>query len=176
MKKDFDDDRTRDIFDDPLQRMKKEWRETIEGDGGCCPVCGQFGKVYRMRLTQTMALAVKWIADHGNPDGWVEVQSTGPRWMIRGKTYSMIAHWGLIESQSRRSGIWRVTPKGRDFLSGKVLVPDAVYIYDNDVWAVSKDETSFRGCFGVNFDFDELMSTQFKWSNVAQLEKSDANA
>jgi hypothetical protein len=55
-------------------------------------------------------------------------------------------------------------------------VPKAVYVYDNTVWAVDKDETSFRGCFGVNFDFDELMSTQFKWSNVAQLEKSDANA
>jgi hypothetical protein len=175
MTKDFEDDKTRDIFDDPLQDLKHEWKQTIEGEGGCCPVCGKFGKVYKYKLSQALALALKWVADHST-DGAVDVQAAGPRWMLRSKTYPLLAHWGLIASQSSRSGVWYVTPKGKAFLSGSILVPKAVYVYDNTVWAVDKDETSFRGCFGVNFDFDELMSTQFKWSNVAQLEKSDANA
>lgn len=176
MTKDAADVYTRDIFDDPVQKLRLDWRGVIEGEGGCCPVCDKFGKVYKIKLSQALALALKWVADHAKDDGWVDVQMLGPRWMLRAKTYPLLAHWELIESQSPRSGIWRVTPKGRAFLDGSVLAPKAVYIYDNSVWAFDAETTSFRGCFGVKFDFDELMSSTFKWSNVTVLEKSDADA
>lgn len=167
---------TRDIFDDPLQKLRHDWRHTIEGDGGHCPVCDKFGKVYKIKLSQALALALKWVADHGKEDGWIDVQTQGPRWMLRAKTYPLLAHWDMIESQSSRSGIWRITPKGRAFLDGSVLAPKAVYIYDNSVWAFDAENIPFRGCFGVKFDFAELMSSSFKWANVALLEKSDADA
>ena len=171
MTKDFDDLVTRDIFDDPLQKLKREWQETIEGDGGCCPVCGKFGKVYKINLSQALALSLKWIADNGGEDGWVDVQTKGPRWMLRAKTYALLVHWGFIESQSPRSGIWRANAKGRAFLGLEVVAPKAVYIYDNHVMALDAEGTSFRGCFGVKFDFDELRSSNFNWANVAVLEK-----
>jgi len=175
MTKDFEDILTIDIFDDPVQKLRHDWRYTIEGDGGHCPVCDKFGKVYKIKLSQALALALKWVADHGGDDGWVDVQTQGPRWMLRAKTYPLLAHWGLIESQAPRSGVWRATPKGRAFIGADVLAPKAVYIYDNNVWAFDAENTSFKGCFGVKFDFDELMSATFKWSNVAVLEKSDAD-
>jgi hypothetical protein len=156
---------------DHLRKLHSEWEETIRGDGGCCPVCGKFGKVYKIKLSQALALALKWIADSGDEDGWVDVQTNGPRWMLRAKTYALLAHWGFIESKNSRSGIWRVKSRGRAFLSGESVAPVAVYIYDNHVKAFDAEGTSFRGCFGVKFDFEELMSSNFNWANVATLEK-----
>lgn len=155
-----------------LQRMKDEWEETIKGDGGCCPVCGKFGKVYRIKLSQALALSLKWMADNAGEDGWVDVQTKGPRWMLRAKTYPLLVHWGMLESRQPRSGVWRVTPQGRDFIAGTEVAPKAVYIYDNALMALDAESTTFRGCFGVKFDFDELMSANFNWwANVASLEK-----
>lgn len=154
-----------------LKRLKDDWDETISGDGGCCPVCGKFGKVYKYKLSQALALSLKWIVDHGDADGWVDVQTRGPRWMLRAKTYPLLVHWNMIEDKAPRSGIWRATAVGREFLEGLDVAPKAVYVYDNHVMAIDAEETTFRGCFGVKFDFDELMSFNFNWANVATLEK-----
>lgn len=155
---------------DHLRKLQAEWEETIKGDGGCCPVCGKFGKVYKYKLSQSLALALKWIADHGADDGWVDVQTKGPRWMLRSKTYPLLTHWGFIESQNARSGIWRATEGGRAFLASIDVAPSAVYVYDNQVLALDPEMVSFRGCFGVKFDFQTLMSDNFNWANVASLE------
>lgn len=159
-----------------LKNLQDEWDRTITGEGGCCPVCGKFGKVYKYKLSQALGLALKWIKDHAGEDGWVDVQTRGPRWMIRSKTYPLLAHWQFIESKNARSGVWRVTDLGRDFLSGFEVAPRAVYVYDNKVMALDAENISYRGCFGVRFDFDELMSDQFNWANVHQLERNDADA
>lgn len=159
-----------------LKRLQDEWDRTITGEGGCCPVCGKFGKVYKYKLSQGLALALKWITDHGADEGWVDVQTKGPRWMLRSKTYPLLVHWGFIESKNARSGIWRATEAGRDFLSGFDVAPSAVYVYDNKVMALDAENVTFRGCFGIHFDFDQLMSDQFKWADVHLLERSDADA
>jgi len=149
-----------------LNRMRNNWKTAIEGDGGICPCCDRSGKVYQLRLHQTFALGLRWIDVHGEEDGWINVQNNAPRFMLKSKNYGMLAHWGILESFSMRSGIWRVTPKGKDFLRGLINLPSSVFIYDDKVWAFSSEEVSFRGCFGTHFDFDEMMSAQFKWANL----------
>lgn len=157
-----------------LRHLKDEWDETIRGKGGNCPVCGQFGKIYKFSLTQTLALALKWIHDHTDETGWADVQNKGPRWMLRGKTYSMLVHWKFVRSGGKKSGIWQLTDDGRVFLQGSSLAPKAVYIYDNKVMALDAETGYFRDFFGVKFDFDALMSAQFRWENVKMLENKDA--
>jgi acyl CoA:acetate/3-ketoacid CoA transferase len=49
---------------------------------------------------------------------------------------------------------------------GANMMPAAVYIYDNKVWGFEQEETTFAGCFGKHFDFDEMMSEQFNWANI----------
>lgn len=170
-----DDNKTIDLFDDPVHRLRDEWAETISGEGGHCPVCDKFGKVYKYKLSQALALALKWIAEHGDEEGWVDVQQRGPRWMLRSKTYPLLTHWGFLESKGSRSGVWRPTPHGLAFIEGTLLAPSAVYVYDNSKWGSDSESIAFRGCFGVKFDFDALMSDQFKWADLASLEKSDAD-
>lgn len=148
--------------------LRDDWKSTIEGDGGYCPCCDRWGKVYKMGLTQHLALCLRWIHVHGdkNDDGWVHVQTKAPRWMLRSKTYSTLEHWGLIESKLKRSGYWRTTPKAEVFMKSLIMVPSHVYVYNDNVWAVDSEETSFAGCFHKHFDFDEMMGQRFDWSNV----------
>lgn len=149
-----------------LAKMRSTWNKSIEGEGAFCPCCGKWGKVYKIKLSQHLALCLRWIAINGDEDGWVDVQNKAPRWMLKSKTYPLLEHWGLIDSQSKRSGVWRATLKGQDFINGANAMPSAVHIYDNKVWGFESEEVSFRGCFGKHFDFDEMMSSQFRWADL----------
>ena len=131
-----------------LARMRNNWNKVIEADGGYCPCCGKWGKVYKMKLSQHLALSLRWIALHGEQDGW-------------------------IESQSHRSGVWRATQTGMLFIAGEITAPSAVHIYDNRKWGVEEEQTTFRGCFGKHFDFEEMMSDQFNWAVIKKPEKND---
>jgi hypothetical protein len=160
-----------DMFDGEgafLAKIRHLWNKAIEGEGGFCPCCGKWGKVYKTKMSQHLALCLRWISTHGDAEGWVDVQNTAPRFMLKSKTYTLLEHWDLIEPKSYRSGIWRATLKGQDFISGQISLPSAVHIYDNRVWGFEAEEISFRGCFGKHFDFDEMMSSQFKWANIQE--------
>lgn len=149
-----------------LARIRRNWQENIKKQTTYCPCCDRAGRVNKHRLTKPLALTLRWIMAHGAGDGWVNVQSKAPRWILRSKTYSLLEHWGLVESKSFRSGIWRITPKGAAFVTGTITVPSAAYIYDAKVLAWESEETSFRGCFDRYFDFDAMMSYNFDWSTV----------
>lgn len=158
-----------DMFDNEgawLAKMRHNWNSWIEADGSFCPCCGKWGKVYKIKLSQHLALCLRWMLVHGDENGWVDVQNRAPRWMLKSKTYPLLEHWDLVESQAKRSGIWRATRKGQDFISGSITMPSAVHIYDNKVWGFESQDVSFRGCFGKHFDFDEMMSAQFRWADL----------
>jgi hypothetical protein len=151
-----------------LERLKTSWNQTIKGDGGNCPCCGKWGKVYKTKLNQHLALCLKWMVDHAGEDGWVDVQNRGPRWMLKSKTYPLLEHWNLIESKANRSGIWRATSSGNQFVKSQISLPEAVYIYDNRRWGFEDKLVMFRQCFGKHFNFEELMSVQFNWANLVK--------
>ena len=152
---------------DYLDRLRTAWNQTIEGEGGHCQCCGKWGKVYKIKLSQHLALCLKWIIDHSSPtEPWVDVQNSAPRWMLKSKTYPLLEHWTLIESKGHRSGIWAVTHRGVEFVYGGLELPEAVYIYDNKRWGFDEKTVQFRQCFGRHFDFDELMSAQFNWAKL----------
>lgn len=154
-----------------LERIRRNWSQAIEGDGAICPCCDRSGKVYRIRLNQTYALALRWIYLNGEADGWVNVQNKGPRVILKGKNYGMLHHWGLLESFGSRSGVWRVTEKGKDFANGLIKVPASVFIYDDKVWGFSEEQTTFKGCFKESFNFDEMMSSRFDWTKISKEKK-----
>jgi hypothetical protein len=163
-----------DMFDDDdsqeriwLKDIQQQFKQDIgEKNGGVCPCCLRWGKIHKYKLTQTQAFALKWIEQNAGEDGWVDVQKHAPRWMLRSKTYPLLMHWDLIESERHRSGVWRVNSRGRQFIKGNLLVPSGVFVFDNRVMGYTDAEISFRGCFGVHFDFDEFMSGRFNWSSV----------
>lgn len=151
-----------------LDAMRSKWRKAIEGDGGVCPCCDRHGKVYKLTLHKTFACAIAWLVAKAGQDGWVEVQNKGPRWLLRSKNYGMLTHWGLIESAGTRSGVWRATQKGRDFICGNITVPAAVFIYDDKTWGFDDSQTTFGACIKNRFDFEEMMDARFDWANIME--------
>lgn len=157
--------------DSLIRRIRNSWLKAIAGDGAICPCCDRHGKVYRLRLHQTFALALRWIYLNGDENGWVNVQNKGPRVILKSKNYGMLAHWGLIESFGKRSGVWRVTEKGKAFGAGLITVPASAFIYNDEVVGFSEEEITFRGCFKETFDFDEMMSARFDWTKISKEKK-----
>lgn len=157
-----------------LSRMRSNWRATIENDGGYCPCCDKWGKISPFPMTEIMALGLLWMSRAPTDEwGWVSTPLHAPRWMLRGKSFTTMHRWGLIEQAQRsedparkRDGLWRVTDKGRNFIAGEFTIPKKVYIYNNQVEGFSEEHVSFKDCFGKHFDYGAVMSENF---NMAQL-------
>lgn len=148
---------------DTLARAREDLRGKLE-DGATCPCCGQFAKKYRRKLSSTMAAGLVWLvqASKNLPHGWVDVSTTGPRWLLRvGGTLATLRHWTLIEPKTvadrRVAGTWRPTPGGVLFAQGADLAPRYVVLYNNEVQGVSPERIHIRDALGSAFDYDELM-------------------
>ena len=165
-----------DFFGDEgayLAQLKTNWRATIESDGGNCPCCGKWGKISPFSITETHALALLWLSRAPcDSDGWVDVPPIAPSWMLRGKNYTTMAKWGLIEQgtnedkSKRADGLWRLTAKGLHFICGTVSVPKKAYIYNNQVEGWSDQWVTFSECFGKHFDYAEVMDDNFNLNAI----------
>ncbi len=166
-----------DLFNN-LHKLRQDWLSTIKNDGGYCPCCDRWGKISPFTLTETHALSLKWFADAPcDDDGWILVPPIAPNWMLRGKNYSMMAKWNLIEhggnsdTSKRSDGYWRITAKGLDFILGKIRVPKTAYIYANTVQAWSDELIAFADCFGKHFDYEYVMSSHFDVLAISDIPK-----
>lgn len=160
-----------DMFGDErafLAKQRKAWGEAIRADGGICPCCDRKGKIHRYPITQTLALALRWIATHGveKDNGFVKMGDNAPAFINVSKTFSTLQHWGLIEPKQGRSNFWRATLKGWNFMLGHITVPKAVFIYNKKIFGFDDSEVTYRQCFDIEFNFNELMSSQFRWENI----------
>lgn len=155
---------------DDLTTLRKSWKETIEHDGGHCPVCDRWGKVYARGINATMAQSLVWLSQaHKDEHGWVDVPNTAPRWLVRSNQLPTLKWWKLVErranteeSANKYSGMWRVTELGSQFVSGAVSVPKRVFTYNNVVEGFSEEHVFIRDCGFVLFNYPDVMQTQFK--------------
>ena len=153
-----------------LQDMRNAWIETISGAGGVCPCCDRWGKIDARAITETQALTLMWMYEHAG-ENWTDM-TVAPHWILRGKTYTTLKHWGLIEQQDnltdptkKHSGIWRVTSAGIEFVFGKE-VPKKAFIYNDQIVGFSEERTTIKGCFGRHFNYEEIMKEEFNWASI----------
>lgn len=153
-----------------LHTLRLAWKETIEHDGGHCPVCDRWGKVYGRSINSTMAQSLLWLV-RASPDdsGWVDIPNSAPRWLVRSNQLPTLKWWGLVErrantedSPNKYSGMWRATPLGLQFASGKTSVPKKVFTYNNIVEGFSPEKVFIKDCGADVFDYQDVMQTQFK--------------
>jgi hypothetical protein len=161
------------LFPNNLSPVITEAQDRLEeaavGKGSSCPCCGQFVKVYRRKLYTQMAMALVHIYQdhciHGFA-GFIHVPSllNGKGVVARGGDYTKLEHWGLIEPQqggrndgSYRTGMWRVTQLGRDFVEDKMRVPSHAWFYNNQLVGMDHEMISIREALGQEFDYGALM-------------------
>lgn len=155
------------IASEELEIIRNMWRDTIEGDGGKCPCCNRWGKIYARNINETMCRSLIWLAyARANARGWVDVPETAPRWLVRSNQLATLRWWNLVERlpsedpDAKHSGLWRVTDLGRDFVAGKVQVPKTAYTYNGEVEYMSSGTISVSDCFGKRFSYAEVMAAQ----------------
>ena len=153
------------IVSEELEAIRDVWRNTIEGDGGKCPCCRRWGKIYARNINETMCRSLIWLAyTRANARGWVDVPETAPRWLVRSNQLATLRWWGLVERlpsndpDAKHSGLWRVTQLGRDFVAGRVTVPKTAYTYNGEVEYMSAEQTTVADCFGKKFSYHEVMA------------------
>lgn len=151
-----------------LEQLRQTWKSTIHGDGGKCPCCDRFGKLYSRTINKTMATALKWLVEQNQQKGlreWIDVPNTAPPYVLRGYQLTTLRWWGLVERElpdpkvnKKHSGHWRATLKGIDFVEGRVEVPRKAYHYDGDAVGFSDDQTGYEACLKRKFDYDSTMT------------------
>lgn len=159
------------MFLDTINTLRKRWRGMAEKDGGRCPVCDRWGKVYARILNKTMAKSLIWLCQEKARTGndWIDVPNTAPRFVIRSNQLPVLTSWGLVErcpkdsaeGGARYSGLWRPTPKGWDFYRGVIKVPKRAFTYNNIVEGYSDEVVSIHECFDTLFDYNEVMASRF---------------
>mgnify|MGYP006291746137 CR=1 FL=1 len=151
-----------------LQQHRDSWRHTIEGDGGHCPVCARWGKIYGRSINETMARSLIWLVATPLDNGWIDVPLKAPRWLVRSNQLPTLKWWGLVErcpnekdSKVKHSGLWRPTALGYDFVNAGARVPKKVFTYNDQVEGHSTETVAIHQCFKQQFDYQEMMNTHF---------------
>lgn len=148
-----------------LSEVRAKLYEDME-KGTSCPCCGQFVKLYKRPLTSSMAyglilmykLKLEWIHIEDYFKSLPHLPSS-----IRGDV-AKLKYWGLLEARmglrpdgSKRNGYYRVTPKGKEFVEGKTVVPSHVKLYNNKFLGFDNDYVSIKQSLGKKFNYGELM-------------------
>lgn len=149
-----------------LDEAQDDWVETIRGNGGACPCCNRFGKIYGRKLNNTMLRSFLWLADY-RAGGWVDVPKTAPKYVLRTNQLSTLRWWGLIERREnddpkqKHSGMWRCTELGFRFANNKASIPDEVFTYDGGVVRKSDRMVYISTIETRNFDYSDVMRTSY---------------
>lgn len=154
-----------DIFEVALvNRLRGQWRATVEDGGGNCPCCDRWGRIYRRGINETMARSLIWLCSAPAEDGWVNVPTQAPRWLIRSNQLPTLRWWDLVQRASstdvdkKHSGMWRPTDLGRAFAKGEVSMPKIVYTYNGEREKYGEEVIRISECFGSHFSYSEVMS------------------
>lgn len=149
----------------------KKWLNGMMNTGVTCPCCGQYAKMYRRKITSTMAKCLVMIHrffQHNKvsfihvPNYLVKVKNDGS---VAGGDVAKLKHWGLLEpvvneraDGSKRAGFYRITQLGKDWADGKVEIPKYAYIYNQKLYKLSDEKVFIKDALGDRFDYRELMS------------------
>ncbi len=134
-----------------------------------CPCCRQLAKIYKRKLNSAMTYALILIFKRAKwDDDWIHV----PRYLngfgvvARGGDWSKLQHWGFIverpedrDDGCKHAGEWKLTDKGRRFVSGAETASKHLFFYNQQLIALSSERTFIREALGSNFRYDELMAS-----------------
>jgi hypothetical protein len=140
--------------------------------GTRCPMCNSFLKLYKRKLTSSMAYALILFYRSGNQD-WIHAENyfkglDNIPYSIRGD-FPKLRFWGLIEKKSGEkddknpdNGYYRISDSGIAFVKYKVKVPVHALIYKNVVEDFSSELMDIKQALGKKFRYDETVYNEDK--------------
>lgn len=154
-----------------LDEAREEFFEAAKGQGGRCPCCDRFGKIYKRKLHSSMA-AVLILLYRNQHLGYVHVHtlinasiSPAVAAAIRGD-FAKLRYWDLIQEgfdirdgDKKHNGTWRITETGVAFATGKIKVYEKIWLYNTQFLGVAGDkQIDIFDALGNRFSYRELMS------------------
>jgi hypothetical protein len=151
-----------------LEQAGHIWGSVIKSEGGYCPVCDRWGKLYRRGINANMARHLIWLClQDPREDGWIDVQRTAPDWMLRSPQLGTLKHWHMVQNapvkgaKSRTAGLWKPTDLGLQFAYNQLFVPKYKYIYNDTVFDTEGPDVNIVDCLDDHFDYSELMNANY---------------
>jgi hypothetical protein len=123
-------------------------------------------KRYHRKLRNLLAKILRMLYDTGGTEKFVH----GPT-LVRGTAsyggdFGKLSHFNLIEEKpgrredSGRTGYWRVTPRGKEFLQGKIRIPKYALTYNAKVEDYDDQEMVTINELAPEFRLDDLMDNR----------------
>ncbi len=95
-----------------------------------CEYCGANMVEYKHSLSKALVIGLSRIYDHGKPVNLKRLKLTRSQW----DNFQKLRYWDLVEQWvdtkgKRKSGFWRITKIGKDFVTCKKKVMKSVWTY-----------------------------------------------
>jgi len=152
-----------------LEEAKQYLRDHLK-EGARCPACTQLAKIYErpMYWVSAYSLIQLYKLDSAK-HGFYHITKLVPKNTSGGGDFAKLVYWGLAEEmskdpadkQKRTSGMWQITPKGRNFVEGSLTVQSHVRLYDGRLLGFKGEYVSIRDISGKKFDYEELMGEYY---------------
>jgi hypothetical protein len=148
-----------------LEDARNFLRDNIKA-GIKCPCCKQYVKLYEIRMSKPMALALLAVYEYAKKrrplDRWIHIPREMPE-LQRSRMYPKLAYWGLLELRrnddpsKKASGYWRITERGCAFVEGALHVHGVANIYKGENLGLTGEQVSIADALGRPFDYREWM-------------------
>ena len=143
-----------------IERLRLQIHTQLD-KGTTCPVCDQTAREYRRVLNSGMVLALATMYRRGGLD-WFHKPSVLRGVGASARDESLLRFWGLIEEKKSkgvdgRSGWWKVTPKGEQFITGTLAVRKYIHIYNGEFIRFSGPDIDVFDAAGERFSLREML-------------------
>jgi hypothetical protein len=143
-----------------LRQVRDVLRSVVlNGEGMNCPCCTQRVDIYERTLNSGMARSLITMYRAAGKE-WQHIPTTVGG---RSREEAKLRYWGLVEQRGdevegkKDSGWWRVTPKGENFIHGRITVPKMARVFNKRLLSLVGSSWSIRDALGHDFNFQELM-------------------
>jgi hypothetical protein len=151
---------------EPLSEIRQQYFQKARlSVGVVCPCCQRFGKVYVRKFNKGMATNLINLYRRTR-SGFVHLPSTAPRYILNDNQVGKLVFWNMAVAQpneddpsKNKSGCWKITDTGIDFVEGRIMVWSHVIEYNQIVEGFrEKKRVNISDALGRPFHYQELMS------------------
>jgi len=116
-----------ELIKEAKQYLKDNWQKGVE-----CPCCRQLVKLYKRPMHHSMLrmLINLYLLDRTKSDYYHLTQIIGELKLTGTTDFAILTYWGFIirrkntgGERGRTSGMWLITPKGKQFVENRISVP-----------------------------------------------------
>lgn len=172
--------------------LRGQWKECIESEGGRCRVCDRWGKINAYVMHKNMVRSMVWMYHEHLATGqlWINVPASAPRLVTRSYSLTKLKYWGFVRPleeeqltkseremgltrKTRKSGKWKLTDAGRDFILNNIAVPKRAFVYNDAVIKFDDELITARDSMEQDFNYDEMMQTRYDFGYNEDMENEN---